>query len=40
MDNLGLHGLNATLVCFIFDDTLFVFCNLVQTVDFVGADSS
>ena len=36
LDDLGLHCLETTLVCFIFNDKLFVFYNLAQLVDFIG----
>ena len=38
MDDLGLHCSEATLVCIVFNDKLFVFCNLVQPVNFNGSD--
>ncbi len=40
MDNLQTHWLKATLVCFIFNNKLFVFCNLAQSINFIGTDSS
>lgn len=38
LDDLGLHSLEATLVYFVFNDKLFVFCNLTQLVDYIGSD--
>lgn len=34
-DDLVSHDLKATLSCIIFSDMLFVFCNLVQSVNYL-----
>lgn len=36
--DFGSCGLETTLVCFIFNNKLFVFCNLTQPVNFIGSD--
>ncbi len=40
LDNFGLCCLEAALVCNSFNDEVFVFCNLLQMVNFIGTDCS
>lgn len=38
MDDIGSCCLEATLMCLVFNDMFFVFCNLAQLVDFIRLD--